>query len=350
MPQEEAILAEPDLVLFDEVEKLVGLGINPGDVKKLKEAGFFTLQSIQMVTKKNLLKVKGLSEGKADKILEAVSKTLGSGFLTGKEILERRAHVHRLSTGSEELDTLLGGGMETMSITGTHNSYRSRDLFIIAKLTNVILSEIFGEFRSGKTQICHTLCVTAQMAGAKVAFLDTEGTFRPERVSAIAERFGLNPDTVLDNILYARAYTHEQQMQYLTYMSAHFAEDPYRLLVVDSIIALFRVDFSGRGELSERQMKLNQMLSRLCKIAEEFNVCVLLTNQVMSDPGASAMFVQDPKKPVGGHVLAHASTTRIFLRKGRGDQRIAKIYDSPCLPESEVIFQISEGGIIDAKD
>jgi meiotic recombination protein DMC1 len=105
--------------------------------------------------------------------------------------------------------------------------------------------------------------------------------------------------------------------------------------VIDSIIALFRTDFSGRGELSERQQKLNQMLSRLVKIAEEFNVAVYLTNQVQSDPGGGLTFVADPKKPVGGHIMAHASTTRLYLRKGRGEERIAKVYDSPDVPEAE---------------
>jgi len=128
------------------------------------------------------------------------------------------------------------------------------------------------------------------------------------------------------------------------------AEDTYALLIVDSATALFRVDFSGRGELAERQQRLGRFLNRLMKIAEEFNVACVITNQVCADPAGGAMFVVDPKKPIGGHVMAHASTTRLFLRKGKGDQRICKIYDSPCLPESEATFQISTGGIIDAKD
>jgi meiotic recombination protein DMC1 len=124
-------------------------------------------------------------------------------------------------------------------------------------------------------------------------------------------------------------------------------EEHHSLIIIDSVTALFRVDFIGRGELAARQQMLGQFLSSLIKLSEEFNVAVLITNQVVSDPGAAAMFVADAKKPIGGHILAHAATTRLFLRKGRGEQRIMKIYDSPSLPESEAVFQLTEGGIAD---
>ncbi|KAG8342693.1 meiotic recombination protein DMC1 [Trypanosoma vivax] len=238
-----------------------------------------------------------------------------------------------MTTGSAALDQLLGGGVESMSIT-----------------------EAFGEFRTGKTQIAHTLCVTCQLplsmggGNGKAVYVDTESTFRPERIKPIAERFGLDVDAVLANIIVARAYTHEHQMHLLSMVAAKMAEEQFSLLVVDSITALFRVDFSGRGELAERQQKLAKMLSSLIKLAEEYNVAVYITNQVVADPGGASMFVADPKKPVGGHILAHASTTRLSLRKGRGDQRICKIYDSPSLPETECVFSISEQGIVDARE
>ena len=156
---------------------------------------------------------------------------------------------------------------------------------------------------------------------------------------------------MLDNILVARAYNHEQQMHYLTLVAAKMVEDRFSLIVVDSATALFRVDFAGRGTLSERQQKLGQHLSHLIKIAEEFNVAVYVTNQVQSDPsgGMGAIF-GDQKKPIGGNIMAHACTTRLQLKKGRGEQRICKVYDSPCLPEAECIYQLGEGGVLDAKD
>ncbi|KAL9654784.1 hypothetical protein ABK040_008578 [Willaertia magna] len=314
------------------VDKLQEVGIGAADIKKLKDAGIFTVESITMRTKKRLTAIKGLSEAKVDKILEACSKISFSGFVSGVEFLQKRKKVIRVTTGSSALDTLLGGGIETMSIT-----------------------EVFGEFRTGKTQMCHTLCVTAQLprslggGSGKVAVIDSEGTFRPERIEPIAERYALNAEECLANIVVARAYTSDHQMNLLTLLTSKFAEDQYRLLIVDSVTALFRTDYSGRGELSERQQKLAQFLSSLMKLAEEFNIAVFITNQVQADPSGASMFTADPKKPVGGHILAHASTTRLYLRKGRAEQRVCKVYDSPSLPENEAIYQIGNDGIKDAE-
>ncbi|XP_039261747.2 meiotic recombination protein DMC1/LIM15 homolog isoform X1 [Styela clava] len=321
---------------FQDIDMLQDQGINAADLKKLKAAGICTIKGVQMTTKKALSNIKGISEAKVEKIKEAASKmAIDSGFMSALNFSMKRKQCFKISTGSEDLDKLLGGGVESMAIT-----------------------EVFGEFRTGKTQISHTLCVTTQMPGAmgytggKVVFIDTENTFRPDRLRPIADRFNLDQAAVLDNVLYARAYTSEHQMELLDHVAAKFHEEAgiFKLLIVDSIMALFRVDFSGRGELADRQQKLAQMLSRLQKISEEYNVAVFVTNQMTADPGAAMSFQADPKKPIGGHILAHASTTRISLRKGRGENRIAKIFDSPDMPESEATFSITNGGITDAKE
>ena len=254
------------------------------------------------------------------------------GFIPATVQLSIRRKVFGLSTGSKQLDSILGGGIMTMSIT-----------------------EVFGEFRCGKTQMAHTLCVTAQlpkeMGGGegKVAYIDTEGTFRPERIKQIAERYNLDPEACLENVSYARALNSEHQMELVEKLGEELSSGEYRLLVVDSIMANFRVDYCGRGELNERQQKLNQHLFKLNRLAEEFNLAVFMTNQVQSDPGASALFASaDGRKPVGGHVLAHASATRILLRKGRAEERVAKIQDSPDMPEKECVYIIGENGITDS--
>ncbi|KAM0676084.1 Meiotic recombination protein dmc1 [Gurleya vavrai] len=283
-----------------------------------------------MVTRKNLIKIKGMSDQKVDKIKEAAGKLLGTSFMTASIYANKREMVSKISTGSSDFDTLLAGGFQTMSIT-----------------------EVFGEFRTGKTQLCLTMCITVQLGeefggcNGKAAFIDTEGTFRPERLKEIAQRFGIDPEKALENVIFARAYNSEHQNELLTSLAGKFSEEPgkFKILIVDSIISLFRTDFTGRGELGERQQKLNQFLAKLMRIAEEFNVAVLITNQMMADPGASLTFVADPKKPIGGHILAHASTTRIYLRKGRGETRIAKVYDSPDVPEAEAVYAITPGGI-----
>ncbi|XP_042230038.1 meiotic recombination protein DMC1/LIM15 homolog [Homarus americanus] len=333
----EEIAVEEDVSFFTDIDELQSHGINVADIKKLKSAGICTVRGVQMTTRRKMCTIKGLSEAKVDKIKEVTAKLSGGeGFVTALVMCERRRHIFRVSTGSAELDTLLGGGIESMAIT-----------------------EVFGEFRTGKTQLSHTLCVTAQIpndtgtyTGGKVIFIDTENTFRPDRLRAIADRFNLEQEAVLDNVLYTRAFTSEHQLEILDYVAAQFHEEPgiFKLLIVDSVMSLFRVDFSGRGELADRQQRLAQYLSRLQKISEEYNVSIFITNQMTADPGATMSFQADPKKPIGGHILAHASTTRVSLRKGRGETRIAKIYDSPELPENEATFAITAGGIADAKE
>ncbi|KAL4246973.1 RecA family protein [Abortiporus biennis] len=311
---------------FDNVDELQQHGINMQDILKLKAAAINTVSGVNMTTRRQMLKIKGMSDAKVEKIKEAAHKILGSSFATGLEIQEKRKRVLIISTGSKNVDTILGGGIMSQSI-----------------------SEVYGEFRTGKTQLAHTMSVVTQLppemggASGKVAYIDTEGTFRPDRIRSIADRFGVNGDMALENILYARAWNSEHQMELINECSIRFAEDKdFRLLIVDSIMALFRTDFSGRGELSERQQK---MLSKLSKLSEEYNIAVLMTNQVQSDPGATMTFVAGGAlKPIGGHILSHASATRMFLRKGRAEERVAKLVDSPDRPESEASYKLDEGG------
>lgn len=315
------------------VSKLEQHGISTSDIKKLSEAGFYTVESLAYTPKKTLLAIKGISEAKADKILNEVVKLVPMGFTTATEFHQKRSEIIQVTTGSKELDKLLQGGIETGSIT-----------------------EIFGEFRTGKTQLCHQLCVTCQLpvdcggAEGKAMYIDTEGTFRPERLLAVAERYGLNGPEVLDNVAYARAYNSDHQTQLLIHASAMMSESRYALVIVDSATALYRTDYSGRGELAARQMHLARFLRTLLRLADEYGVAVVMTNQVVAQVDGASMFQSDPKKPIGGHIMAHASTTRLYLRKGRGETRICKIYDSPCLPEAEAMFAINPDGIGDSKD
>ncbi|RWS00459.1 meiotic recombination protein Dmc1-like protein [Dinothrombium tinctorium] len=327
--------SDDDECFFQDIDLLQAQGINVADLNKLKTAGIFTIKGIQMMTRKKLSAIKGLSEAKVEKIKEAAAKlSPDSEIKTGLQVAEKRKFVFKVSTGSTQLDKLLGGGIESMAIT-----------------------EAFGEFRCGKTQLSHTLCVTCQIStddysGGKAMFIDTENTFRPDRLKQIASRFDIDEDTALENVNYIRAYSSEHQYEILDKVAQKFHDESgsFRLIVIDSIMALFRVDYSGRGELADRQQKLAQFMSKLQKLSEEYNVAVFGTNQMTADPGATLSFQADPKKPIGGHILAHASTVRIYLKKGRGETRIAKIYDAPDLPEAEATFAISEGGIIDAKE
>lgn len=314
------------------ISKLEASGISATDIKKMKEGGFYTVESVAYAPKKALLAIKGISETKADRILAEAAKIVNLGFTTAMDVHQRRQEIVTITTGSAELDRVLGGGIETGSIT-----------------------ELFGEFRTGKSQLCHTLSVTAQlpvsMGGGegKCLFIDTEGTFRPSRILSIANKYSLNGEETLDNIAYARAYNTDHQTSLLIQAAAMMSEARFSILIVDSAMALYRTDFSGRGELAARQIHLGQFLRQLQRLADEFGVAVVITNQVVAQvDGGASMFNPDPKKPAGGNIIAHASCTRLQLRKGRGENRICKIYDSPSLAESECTFAIMEDGISDA--
>lgn len=315
----------------DLIDLLEEKGINAADVTKCKEAGLHTINAVAMVTRKALLAIKGISEVKADKIIKAARELNGNaGFSTASdEMIKRSTKILSLSTGSTAVNELLRGGIESGSIT-----------------------ELFGEFRTGKTQLCHQLCVTCQLplsqggGEGKALYIDTEGTFRPSRLVAIAARYGLDGDAVLDNVSFARAFNSEHQMQLLCQASAMMAESRYALVIVDSATALFRTDYSGRGELAGRQQELAKFLRALTRLSEEFGVAVLITNQMTANPD-SGMFAKDPLQPIGGNIMAHASCTRLRLKKARGENRIMKVIDSPILPEGDAIFSIAEDGIQD---
>ena len=314
---------------FHPLDILQENGINSNDIKKLAEAGFNTLESITYTTKKNLILIKGINEAKVDKIIKICQDLLNQNIKPCRVALEERKRITRITTGSKELDTLLGGGFESNSIT-----------------------ELFGEFRTGKTQICHTLCVTCQLpkkdggGEGKAIYIDTEGTFRPEKLGPIAERFGLDPKEVIENVFYARAYNSDHQNRLLVQVCALMCEQKFSLLIVDSATALYRTDYSGRGELSNRQMSLAKFLRNLQKIADEHKIVVVITNQVVATVDGNA-FGGNDKKPIGGHIMAHACQTRLYLKKGLKQNRICKIYDSPSLPEGEATYSITDRGIDD---
>ncbi|RHZ61908.1 hypothetical protein Glove_345g50 [Diversispora epigaea] len=326
-------------LMYTPINKLEESGINSSDIKKLADNGYTTVQSVAFSPRKALLTIKGISEAKVDKIqaegkLNSFKMAPTMGFETATSIQERRNDYVYITTGSNELNKLLGGGIESGSIT-----------------------ELFGEFRTGKSQLCHTLAVTCQLsvdnggAEGKCIYIDTEGTFRPERLVSIAERFGVAPAEVLDNVAVARAYNTDHQMNLLIQAAAMMTEARFSLIIVDSVTALYRTDYSGRGELAARQMHLAKFLRGLLRLADEFGIAVVITNQVVATVDGNMLFPgASDKKPIGGNIIAHASTTRLYLRKGKGENRVCKIYDSPCLPEGEATFAIGNGGIEDAKD
>ncbi|WP_456468128.1 DNA repair and recombination protein RadA [Archaeoglobus sp.] len=317
-----------------ELEDIPGVGQETA--KKLREAGFSTIEAVAVASPSELASVAGVSEGNAVKIIQAARKLANiGGFESGDKVFERRKTVKKITTGSKDLNELLGGGVETQAIT-----------------------EFFGEFGSGKTQICHQLAVNVQLPeeegglNGSAIIIDTENTFRPERIIQMAEAKGLDGNEVLKNIYVAQAYNSNHQML-LVDNAKELAEKlkkegkPVRLIIVDSLMSHFRAEYVGRGTLADRQQKLNRHLHDLMKFGELYNAAIVVTNQVMARPD---VLFGDPTKPVGGHIVAHTATFRVYLKKSQGDLRIARLIDSPHLPEGEAIFKVTERGIEDADE
>jgi len=303
-------------------------GVGPATAEKLQDAGYIDIMSIAVASPKELGDAAELGDSTASKIINSARKMADiGGFETGTALLEKRDQVGRLTSGSKLLDELLGGGFETQSII-----------------------ELFGEFGSSKTQIAHQLCVTVQLPkeqgglDSHAFFIDTENTFRPERIIQMAEAYGLDPDEVLSKIHVARAYNSNHQMLLVGKVKELSKEQPTSLLVVDSLTAHFRAEFIGRGALADRQQKLNKHMHDLLRWSDLNNGVVCVTNQVSSKPDA---FFGDPTRPIGGHIVGHTATFRIYLRKSKGPKRIARLIDSPHLPEGEAVFTINEIGIRD---
>lgn len=304
-------------------------GIGPAVSAKLENAGVHDLMSLAVMNPSSVSDASGISQAVARKAIQASRKILNLGFMEGTEYAKKRESIHNITTGSKNFDSLLGGkGLESRAIT-----------------------EAFGAFGSGKTQLGLTLAVNVQFpvekggANGKCVFIDTEGTFRPTRLKQIAESLGANPEKVLKNIFVARAFNSDHQVLLLERVSEMIKEgEPIKLMIIDSLTAHFRAEFSGRGQLADRQQKLNRYIHDLMKLAEIHNLAVYVTNQVMANP---AQMFGDPTSPIGGHIVGHASTYRIYLRRGKQGSRVAKLIDSPNLPDDETIFFVTEAGVVD---
>jgi len=313
---------------YEYLEDLPGIG--PAISQKLRELGFHTVESLATATAKELAPA-GIGEKKALEVIREARSAMALSFIRADELLKMRQTVLRLTTGSKTLDELMGGGLETQTIT-----------------------EFYGEYGSGKSQLCHQLCVNVQLPpergglGGAALYIDTENTFRTERIVQMAQHLGLNPEEVVKNIIFAEAYTSDHQMFLVDNADEIVKENGIRLIIVDSLTSHFRSEYLGREMLAERQQKLNKHLHKLIRLGRAFNAVAVVTNQVMAKPD---VFFGDSVHPVGGHIVAHTSHTRIYLRKSaRGPVRIARLVSSPYLPEGERIFKITGNGIEDVTE
>ena len=315
------------------LESLAGVG--PVTTRKLNDAGIHNIMDLVVRGPVEIAELTSMDIDTAGKLVEKAREGLVEGgliqkdFVSANELYKKRQSIGKITTATEALDTLFAGGIETQALT-----------------------EVYGEFGCGKTQFCHTMCVQVQKSKQEggleggVLYIDSENTFRPERIVSIAQANGMDPEKVLDNIIVARAYNSSHQILILEEASTLIKEHNIQLVVADSAVGLFRSEYLGRGTLATRQQKLNKFVHLLVRLAEPYNIAAIATNQVMSSP--DQMF-GDPTKPVGGNVVAHTSTYRVYLKKS-GKKRIARMVDSPHHPEMDVIFALGEAGVIDPED
>lgn len=317
---------EEESSVFKSIEEIPGIG--PATAQKLKEIGYNTVESLATATVNELMSA-GISDKVAVKIIAHARSKINVEFVSALDILENRKNIRKLTTGSKNIDSLLAGGLETMTIT-----------------------EFFGEYGTGKSQMCHQLCVNVQLPfeqgglDGSALYIDTENTFRPERISAMAKHLNLDLDEVLKKIVVAEAYNSDHQILILERSDKIIKENNVKLLVVDSVTSHFRSEYLGREHLVMRQQKLNSHLHKLERLAVAFNLVAVVTNQVMARPNE---FFGLGAYPVGGHIIGHRSHNRIFIRKAPGKRglRIARLVVSLDRPEGEALFEISENGITD---
>jgi DNA repair protein RadA len=328
------IISESSSPIIDlEIQDIEGIG--PTTAKKLKEAGIVSVMDLAVTSSDELAVDLNSSKDSAASFIMAAQKLLRESnvlekeFVTADTALEKRKSMLRCSSGSTALDELLLGGVETQAVT-----------------------EFYGEFGSGKSQICHTLCATARQPIAAggldggVIYIDTEGTFRPERVEQIARARGLDPSQILKSVAVCKIYNSSHLELIIKDLGKYINDFKAKMVIIDSIISLHRAEYAGRGTLADRQQRLNNMLHKLVRLTEIYNIAIVITNQVQSSPDT---FFGDPTKAAGGNVLGHASTYRIYLRKS-GENRVAKMIDSPYHPYSETRFTVNERGTDDLEE
>ncbi len=305
-------------------------GVGAATAEKLREAGYDSLLSIAVASAAEMVEITGLNDIAARKLIKAARDELKMGFESGIDLLEKRKNISKITTGSKAFDGLLGGGIETKAIT-----------------------EAFGAYGSGKTSLAHQLAVNVQLpkeqggADGAVVIIDTEGTLRPEFIQQLAEAQGLDPQKVLENVRGVRAFNSDHQV-----LLAEKIEDlikqglNVKLVIVDSLMGHFRSDFIGRGQLADRQQKINKHMHALLRLAQNYDLAVYLTNQVMTKPDT---FFGDPTEAIGGNIVSHNSTYRLYLRRGKKGTRVAKLVDAPAMPEGEAAFTITDKGIRDVE-
>ena len=305
-------------------------GVGPKTAQLLRSKGILSVRHLALFNPEELIELTDMTPDRVEKILRSAREAVFGANRVSRaaDLAKNLENVTRLKTNVRAIDELLQGGLEPKAIY-----------------------EFAGEFGTGKTQLCHQLAVTVQLGqdkggvGGAAVYLDTEEAFSPSRIINIARRFDLDPNEVLGNIYVIKVVNAADLEDRIKLDVVKLVEQAnVKLIIVDSIIALYRAEFRGRERLAERQQRLNYILDWMMRIAKAYNVYVVLTNQVLDVP----MGYIEIKRTAGGNVLAHAVTHRLFLKKSREDIKVMEVLDSPRLPyKASAMFRITDRGVED---
>lgn len=309
-----------------ELEDLKGVG--PSTAEKLRRAGISSVSELAALSARELLMRSELGEGKAEEATKGAREAALPQVFTARDYLERRKSMPRLTTGSSNLDALLGGGLEPG------------------------ITELIGAYGTGKTQICLQLCITVQLTKNRggldgcAFYIDTEDTLKPERLVEVARGLSLEDDACLERVFGYRAINSDHQFEGLVKAADYVRTKGVKLLVVDSLTAHFRSEYQGRENLVARQQRLNMLMHELQRMALLHDLIIVVTNQILDVP--EVIPGVKPMRPVGGNVVAHGSTFRLWLERSKGRTRVT-IIDSPKHPRASAYIRLTERGVEDAE-
>ena len=303
-------------------------GVGKGTADKMREGGILSLMSVATSTPGQMSDACGMTAASARKVINAARDMCELGFEMGNEVQEKEEATGIIATHYEPIDRLLGGGLEL----GT-------------------TMEVFGEFACGKTNLSHLLAVSTlkQYPDSYVVWIDTESTFKTSRIRDFCKGLDVDPELVLKHIKVGKALTSDHQILLTENIEKDIVEKEHdvKLLILDSLTNHFRAEYLGRGTLANRQQTLNGYLHKIGKLADMYTMAVYMTNQIQADPGQ--MF-GDPNKAIGGNIVGHFATTRLYIRKAAKNTRKIILIDSPNLAPGDAHFEIGENSLLAVED
>ena len=310
---------------LNDLEQLPNVGKNTAE--KMKEGGILTVMGVATSTPSQLTDACGVTAKSARKIIQAARDILKLGFENAEDVEKKQVATRYIPTYCETIDKLLAGGLQL----GT-------------------TMEAFGQFASGKTNLSHLLAVSAikNFPESYVVWIDTENTFSAKRIRQFCKGLEVDPDHVIKHIKIGKAVTSDHQILLTENVEKEIVDGKIdvKLIIVDSLMNHFRAEYLGRGTLANRQQTINGYLHKIATLVSNYGMAVYLTNQVQSDP---AVFMGNPEKAVGGNVLAHFATTRVWITKAAKGNRRMRLVDSPDLAEGDALFKITEGKLESAE-